>query len=122
MKTQERIKAMFKSIDNRNVPEFLSFLTKDFYFRFGNAEPIVGNEDLGNMLNEFYQSIRALSNEIIQIWEQDDTVICQGIVTYTRQDHSLLPVPFVNVFKMNGNLIKEYLIYADNSDLFKRKK
>jgi len=32
-------------------------------------------------------------------------------------DNSLLSAPLVNIFKMEQNLIKDYLIYADVSNL-----
>ena len=45
-------------------------------------------------------------------------MICRGEVTYTRLDGSTLSVPFVNVLKLEGSLIRDYLIYADTSELY----
>ena len=42
-----------------------------------------------------------------------------GNVTYTRLDGSTLSVDFSNTFRLNGNKIKDYLIFIDNSDLYK---
>jgi hypothetical protein len=119
MNTNKMVAKLFESIDQRNISEFLSFLTNDVLFKFGNAEPVNGKANLGNMLEDFYKSIKAISNGIQDIWEQDGVIICRGIVTYTRHDNSVLSVPFVNIFMMEGDLINEYLIYADVSELSK---
>jgi hypothetical protein len=37
---------------------------------------------------------------------------------YTRHDGSALSVPFADVFKMRGELAREYLIYVDASRLY----
>ncbi|MFC1897970.1 nuclear transport factor 2 family protein [Candidatus Cloacimonadota bacterium] len=117
METQEQIKKLFESIDNHDVAGFLEFLSDDVHFKFGNQEPVNGKVNLRNELNVFFKSIKSISNDIINIWEQNDVVICRGIVTYTRHDNSILSVPFVNIFKMEQHLVKEYLIYADISSL-----
>jgi hypothetical protein len=49
----------------------------------------------------------------------DDNWFITGDVTYTRHDGSALEAKFANVFKMEGDLIKEYNIYVDASDLYK---
>ncbi len=122
METQAQIKKLFESIDKRNVAEFLEFLSDDVHFRFGNAEPVKGNANVGNVLEGFLKSIKAISHDIIDIWEQNNVVICHGVVNYTRHDDSTLIVPFANILKMNSNLIKEYLIYVDISELYNNAK
>lgn len=118
METQEQIKKLFQSIDRRNVTEFLEFLSDDVHFRFGNAEPVKGKANVGSILEGFFKSIKAISHDIIETWEQNSVVICHGIVTYTRHDDSTLSVPFANILKMNNALINDYLIYVDVSELY----
>jgi hypothetical protein len=48
----------------------------------------------------------------------DDALVCHGTVTYTRHDSSTLTVPFANIFKVHGELIDEYLIFIDVSQLY----
>ena len=117
MKTKERIIKLFESIDKNDVGGFLDFLTDDVHFKFGNQDPVDGKENLRKELNDFYKTIKSISNDILNVWEQEEVIICRGVVTYTRHDDSILDVPFVNIFKMKQNLIKEYLIYADISSL-----
>jgi hypothetical protein len=110
---------LFQSIDNRDTELFLEFLTDNVVFQFGNADPVKGKEAVGTVLHGFYKSIKSLNHNVIKKWEQPGSVICNGEVTYTRLDSSILCVPFANIFLMEEDLIKEYLIYVDVSELYK---
>ena len=50
----------------------------------------------------------------------DDKRFATGRVTYTRHDDSTLQVPFSVILKMQGDLIDEYLIFVDTSELYKQ--
>ncbi|UCH85453.1 MAG: nuclear transport factor 2 family protein [Candidatus Latescibacterota bacterium] len=112
------IARLFQSIDNRDADTFVTFLSDDVLFRFGNAESVNGKTSVGEVVRGFFDSISALQHDIRDVWEQHDAVVCHGIVTYTRHDSSTLTVPFANVFKMDGELIREYLIFVDVSQLY----
>jgi ketosteroid isomerase-like protein len=114
----ERIEQLFQSIDTRNTDAFLTFLTDDVMFRFGNAEPVKGKEEVGNAVQGFFESIQALSHDLHEILEHPDAVVCHGMVTYTRHDSSTLTVPFANIFGMSGDSIRDYLIFIDVSQLY----
>lgn len=109
---------LFQSIDRMDTKTFLTFLSDDAQFKFGNAPPAVGKTMIGKAVDGFFQSIKATRHNILHTWEHPDAVICQGEVTYTRHDGSQLTLPFVNVFGMKGNVIKDYLIYIDIGPLY----
>jgi len=111
-------KRLFGAIDRMDATALASFLTEDSVFRFGNAEPVRGNNNVREYVAGFFSSIMALKHDVHGIWEKDDVVTVQGEVTYTRKDGRLVTVPFVDLFKMNGVLIHEFLIYIDASPLF----
>ena len=119
MQRDDWIKRLFQSIDDRDLDTFLSFLSDDVVFRFGNAEPAKGKETAGAVVGGFFDSIKALRHQVLETWEQPGAVICHGVVTYTRHDSSTLTVPFANVFKIDGDLIREYFIFVDVSELYK---
>ena len=112
------VKELFQSIDKQDIDVFLTYLADNVFFRFGNAEPIHGKNNAGNVVKGFFESIKAIQHDISETWSQDDTVICHGFVTYTRHDNSSLTVPFANIFKLDGQAITEYLIYVDISQLY----
>ncbi len=117
MSTDDWVKQLFEGIDRRDVDAFLSFLAEDVRFQFGNARPLTGKKNVGEAVGGIFDRIKALSNRVVEIWKQDNVVICQGLVTYTRHDSSTLTVPFVNILKLEGGLIKEYLSFIDVSEL-----
>jgi ketosteroid isomerase-like protein len=113
------IRRLFRAIDARDTQVFLSFLGDDVVFRFGNAAPIAGKPAVGEAVAAFFASIAALSHDVQEIWDTGDAVICHGQVGYTRHDGTQLSVPFANIFRMSGDSIGEYLIFADNSQLYR---
>ena len=119
MKLKNRVPELFQSIDNQNMDTFLSFLDEDVTFRFGNMPEVHGKENVKEALGGFYKSIKSLSHQIDEVIGKKKILVCNGAVTYTRHDSSKLSVPFANVFKLNGKLIREYLIYVDISELYK---
>ena len=119
METGNWVRQLFKSIDNQDTEAFLAFLSDNVFFQFGNIEPVNGKTAVGDVISGFFDSIKALHHDITDMWEQDGVVICHGVVTYTRHDSSTLSVPFSNIFKLDGDLVREYLIYVDVSSLYK---
>lgn len=112
------IKELFKAIDACDAENFVNFLTDDATLIFANAKLVKGKADIRNVIATFFTSVAGLSHKILEAWEVSDAVICRGQVNYIRKDKSRLTVPFVNIFKMQGSLIKEYAIYVDISQLY----
>lgn len=119
MERTDWLKSLFDSIDNQDVDAFQAFLADDTIFRFGNAEPVHGAVAAGDVIRGFFGSIKAIHHDLLESWDQGNTVICHGTVTYTRHDSSTLTVPFANILKTDSNLISEYLIFIDVSELYK---
>ena len=118
MQQQSWVSELFRKIDSKDAEGFLSFLTPDARFRFGNATPLRGRQAIGEAVAAFFTTITASQHHLLRTWSIDDAVICQGEVTYTRRDHSTLTLPFVNIFRMQGAQINQYLIYVDLTPLY----
>lgn len=118
MSNPDWINKLFQVLDKNDVEGFLTFLSEDALFRFGNADPVIGKGAIREAMTIFYGSIKAISHKVRETWVRPDTVICHGSVTYTRHDSSEYTVLFADIFKMDDTLIKEYLIYIDNSELY----
>ncbi len=114
----EIVKNLFHSIDAMDTDKFVTFLTDDAEFRFGNAPSAIGKEQIHQGVAGFFSSIKGLSHELAYAHVTDDTVITEGTVTYTRFDDSKLSVSFCNVFGMKGDLIQRYFIYIDLNELY----
>lgn len=115
---QKDIYRLFNAIDNADTETFVSFLSDDAVFRFGNMPAVEGKESIRQFLNNWFPTIKGLEHDQIEIWEADGGWIMNGRVTYTRHDSSQLSVYFANTFKMKGGKIKDYLIFVDASQLY----
>ena len=111
------MKRLFAAIDNKDADGFVSFLSEDACFRFANAPVICNKKDIRNAVALFLSGIKSLRHSISGVWEQDNVVICEGEVKYTRHNGSELALPFVDIFRMNGDLIADYRVYMDISAL-----
>jgi limonene-1,2-epoxide hydrolase len=101
-----------------DADEFAQFITEDGTFVFGNAEPVSGRTAVRDAVDGFYRSIRGLHHQVAQTWEGDGTVVAEGRVTYTRHDAGTVTLPFVNVFRLDGELVRDYRIYIDITPLY----
>jgi ketosteroid isomerase-like protein len=113
------VKELFAAIDAKDAQKFASFLDPDCAFRFGNGPPVRGSDEIQRYVAGFFGALKSLSHEVLDDWTTRDAVLCHGLVTYVRQDSSSLQVPFANVLKMKSGKVKEYLIFADTSELFR---
>ena len=109
---------LFVSIDSMDTEGFLDFIAGDAEFRFGSAPPVQGRAGIRSAVEGFFSSIAALSHDLKRIVAQDDTVVCEGEVTYTRHDGSSITLPFCNVFETDGGAITLYRIYIDVAPLY----
>ena len=114
---RSRINEIFAAIDARDTQRFLDFLTSRCGFRFGNMPPASGKDAIARAVGGFFASVAGLSHEVLEVWLETDAAICHGLVTYTRADGSRLTVPFADIFRFEGDLISEYLIFIDISQL-----
>ncbi len=110
---------VFAVVDRGDANGFIELLTPDAQFRFGNAPVIVGHEAIHTAVAAFFAAIASSRHRLLDTWRGAGTAVCEGDVTYTRHDGSVLSVPFANVFELRADKIAAYRIYIDNSSLFR---
>lgn len=110
--------SLLATVDAKDVPGFLSYLTDDAEFRFGNGPSLRGREAVGALVEGFLNAIGGTEHVLERYWNGEDSTVGEGIVTYTRLDGTTLTLPFVNVFDLRDGKVSRYLIYIDNRDLF----
>ena len=109
---------LHKTIDGMDPEGFASYIKEDGQFRFGNMEPVVGRKAIEDAVRYFWTTIKGSQHKIVNAWRNDDFITWQGEVLYTRLDEKQVTVKFVNIFRMEGDKIAEYLIYIDNSPVY----
>lgn len=109
---------MFATVDAFDADRFLTFLSPECEFRFGNAPSIYGHDAIRGAVTGLFGAIKGIRHDRLEAWVHPDATICNGLVTYTRHDDSTLTVPFAVTFRLERGLVREYLIFVDNSQLF----
>jgi limonene-1,2-epoxide hydrolase len=119
MSIPSAVNDVLRAVDARDADRFVSYLAPDGTFRFGNAPATNGREATREAVAAFFEGVVALRHELLGTWSAGEMVFCKGEVTYTRRDGSQVgPLPFFNLFRMRGDQIVEYLIYADVTPLY----
>ena len=111
--------SLLAAIDSKDTPAFLGYLTEDAEFRFGNGPSATGHAAVGAAVSGFFGTIGGSKHKLHRTWEDAESAVCEGDVTYTRPDGSTLTLPFVDVFYFRGDKIARYLIYMDVNPLFR---
>jgi hypothetical protein len=113
-----RLDDLFEAVDTKDTERFLSFLTDEGSFRFGSAPPAEGKHAVRAAVDGFFATIAGCHHVLARTIVEDDAIICEGEVTYTRHDASEVTLPFANVLELQGELISDYKIYADAGPLY----
>ena len=119
MQMPPTVRDVFQAVDAKDAPRFAGHLTPDAIFRYANAPLVTGPDAIREAVAQFFGAVQSLRHDLLGVWTVDDMVFCKGEVNYTRHDGSKAgPFPFVNLFRMRGDKIAEYLIYVDITPLF----
>lgn len=110
--------SLFAAIDGKHAQAFAQFLTHDAEFRFGGQPSVYGQDNVAACVEAFFGMIGSSRHQLLGTWEGDGSLVCEGIVSYTRLDGSQVEMPFANVLHMRGDRIARYLIYIDIGPLF----
>ncbi|NIR42389.1 MAG: nuclear transport factor 2 family protein [Gemmatimonadetes bacterium] len=108
---------LFASIDGMDADAFVGFLTDDATFRYGSQNPVEGKAAVREYVQTFFGMIDSLSHEVFEVMEGENSMCCYGNTTYVRPDGSKVTIPFANVFRLQGDKVKDYLVHIDPSPL-----
>jgi hypothetical protein len=115
---QSMLRSLFAAIDARDTAGFLQHLDASASFRFGSAPVVHGRSQIGEAVGGFFETIESLRHDIDLSIADGDILVCEGNVTYKRHDGSSIALPYVDVFRLAGDLISEYKIYMDINPLY----
>ena len=109
---------LFAAIDAMDTPGFLDRLSTAAIFRFGSSPAVQGKDAIQAAVDGFFSTIAGVHHKITRQIIDAQTLVCEGIVTYTRHDASTITLPFANFFEFNGDLISDYRVYIDIAPLY----
>jgi 4-carboxymuconolactone decarboxylase len=102
----------------QSLDVYMSHFLPTARYRFGNNPLIEGSNHIREAAEHFRSRLRGVHHDIKAIWEQEDMVICQMEVTYTRLDGQSLQLPCCNIYGMVDERIAELRVYIDASPIF----
>jgi ketosteroid isomerase-like protein len=113
------VNQLFQSIDAGDADAFAAFLSEDAEFRYGSQPSVRGRDAVRGHVAGFFAGLTGLSHELRGFWWGDPGRVCfvQGLVVYTLPGGGPVSLPFLNLFRMDGDRIGQYLVYTDPSPL-----
>jgi limonene-1,2-epoxide hydrolase len=109
---------LFKDIDSMEPDAFTRHLADDVRFTFGNAETVVGRDNVRDVWAGFCEGIDGVHHDVIEQIESGPATVVESTVTYTRKDASTVSLPVVTIYRGEGDLIEDYRIFMDVAPLF----
>lgn len=107
------IVGLFRVIDAMDSDQFVDYLSDEAVFVYGSGNPVTGKENIKNFLGAFYGNLIGIEHLITGVWEIGESTFVQTRCTYDLKDGREITIPAMNLFNMEGDLIRDYLIYAD---------
>lgn len=105
------------AVDAKDSDAFCAYLTHDATFKWGAQEAVQGNGAVKDYVDAFLAMFAGTRHTLEETLEDGASRICRGTVTYFTKDGGEISTPFCNVFHMEGEKIRDYLIYIDPSPL-----
>jgi ketosteroid isomerase-like protein len=109
---------IFADIDALDPDKFITHLTPDVTFRFGNADPLTGREAVREAVAGFFTTIDGMRHHILGSYDDGDTSIVKIDVEYLRKDGKSVTVPNADILVFDGNLVRDWQIYIDLAPVF----
>jgi hypothetical protein len=116
------LKKMFLAGEAMNVENFVKFYTDDAVYQFSNFPVAHGPDGIRKASGSFQDKssflgkVEGLHHHLKDIWEvEQDTLVIDMEVTYVRHDGQVLTLPCCDVVRLDGDKVKELLIYMNIS-------
>lgn len=115
----DMVKQMFKVFESMNMDEAVKYFTEDIRYRFGNANPTIGKQNLVDSAKTTHlENVKAISFDIKDFWEQKNVVIVELEITYSLDNGKVLTIPCTDILRMERDLVRDFRAYMDISPLF----
>lgn len=105
---------LLKAADT-DIAAFFAAFTDDCRFRMGNAEVVVGRENIQAWVANYLGAVAGMRHVILEEFLDDDVAAVRVEVTYTMQNGKEFTLPAVTRTKVRDGKVSEYLIFMDPS-------
>jgi ketosteroid isomerase-like protein len=114
----EQVRAIFAAFDARDVAALAALMTDDVRLRLGNAEMVEGKPAFIEAVAAFVGSVAQFHHDIVNVWSDEDALIAELEVHYTRLDGGEITLPCCNVFRLRNGSVADYRVYIDIAPVY----
>ena len=107
----------FRTIDAMDSAGFAAYFTPGGSFRMGNAPAAVGRPAIKEFVRGFFAALSGIGHNTTGLWENSNTLISEGIVTYKTPNGQVIELGYFGVMEFEGDLIRSYRAYIDPAPL-----
>ena len=96
------------------------YLTDDILYRVGSGEAQQGKQAVIGFLSEVFKNTAKLTgHDVRKLWEEPGIITVEMEALYHRhRDGEQVGVACCDVYRMRGNQVYEWRVYADGTPLF----
>jgi ketosteroid isomerase-like protein len=112
---------LFTAVDSGDTGTAAALFTDDIRFAFGNNPPVYGRNDVEGTMRGFLASIAGIRHELTGLWQvvgNQEIVVAEMTVHYSRLDGTAVSLPCCNVFRTRDGAIADYRIFMDVNPVF----
>jgi hypothetical protein len=113
----EWLARLFVTVDSKDAAGFAAYFVEQGRFIYGSTEPVEGKQAIYRYVAGFFDSLASIRHTIFDAWVVADRIFVELEVTYEFKDGRRFTLPAFVLFKMEGDLIKDYLIYIDRTPM-----
>ena len=116
----EAIKQLSEYVLKENWEKVKTYLTDDLFYKVGSGEPKHGKEAVSDFLSMIFKTTAKLEgHDVRKIWEEPGMIAIEMDANYRLvKNNQMVKVACCDVYRMRGNQIYEWRVYADGSPLF----
>jgi limonene-1,2-epoxide hydrolase len=116
----EAIKQLSEYVLKEDWDQVKRFLTDDLLYKVGSGEPQYGKDAVANFLSSVFKTTAKLEgHDVRKIWDEPGIVAIEMDANYRRlKDNKLVKVACCDIYRMRGNQVYEWRVYADGTPLY----
>lgn len=116
--SEQLIRDIFAAADTRNAAEFVSHLSEDVSFRYGNSPAITGPAAVSQALGMLFDLVQTMRHDLVGIHACGDIWAVETVANYVDRFGRSFAFPACNLMTVRGGKVSDYRIFVDNSAMF----
>lgn len=116
--SEQLVRDIFAAADTRNPAEFVSHLSEDVSFRYGNAPAITGPAAVSQALSMLFDLVKTMRHDLVGIHACGDIWAVETVANYVDRFGRSFAFPACNLMTVRDGKVCDYRIFVDNSAMF----